>query len=111
MRVFLSLTLALAMLCGVTPPVVAAASTGTVTGVVVDQQNGLGISAASVALMQADASIATTKTDNGGKFEFDNVAPGLYTVLVRVSGFEVSRSREFVAVQGTETTVNLAVAR
>jgi outer membrane receptor protein involved in Fe transport len=86
-------------------------ATGAVDGFIADLTNGLPVSAATVVLFQDTKEVSTGKSDARGRFHFDAVAPGLYTVLITAAGYQDSRSREFTVQANEETTVNLAVNR
>lgn len=83
-----------------------------ITGLVVDQANGLPLPSASVTLFSSAAAVGSpTSTDKNGGFTFAHVAPGVYTVLVMESGYETSRSADLVATPGTAVSVNLVVSQ
>jgi outer membrane receptor protein involved in Fe transport len=104
--VFVSLVLLVSAL-----PARAQPADGSAAGVVVDQVNGLPLSAATIALYRGDASIASAKSDAHGAFTFDAVPPGLYTISISATGYQTSRSREFSVSAGVQTTVDIAVNR
>jgi outer membrane receptor protein involved in Fe transport len=92
-------------------PAGAQAATGSATGVVVDQVNGLPLSGATIGLYHGDVFIATSKSDTQGAFKFDAVPPGLYALSISATGYQTSRSREFSITAGTQTTIDVAVNR
>jgi hypothetical protein len=63
-----------------------------VSGIVIDP-SGAVVPGASVALKHADTVVGSVKTDAGGRFLFEQVAPGKYEVEVRVDGFKTARVR------------------
>ncbi len=99
------------LLVAASVPALAQAGGGTVSGVVVDQADGLPIPAANLGLDRGDAVVATGKSDQKGAFEFDSVEPGAYTLSISATGYQSSNSRQFVVAAGQTTTVSLAVTR
>ncbi|HVX65995.1 MAG TPA: TonB-dependent receptor [Bryobacteraceae bacterium] len=68
------------------PP--AAAGAGRLSGVV--RSNGLAIPGATVTAAKGDQRAVTT-TDEAGRFEFENLAPGAWTLEAAMSGFAPAR--------------------
>jgi protocatechuate 3,4-dioxygenase beta subunit len=62
----------------------AAAQTASISGTVVDQ-TGAGVPGATVLL--TGATNAVTTSGSGGQYIFRNVAPGTYSIEVRLVGF------------------------
>ena len=87
----------------------AQAATSSVSGLVVDRRNALPISAASISLVHAGAVTASTTTDPSGRYVLTNVAPGLYTLVVRAAGYDVSESDEVALAAGTASTINVSL--
>jgi outer membrane receptor protein involved in Fe transport len=109
-----SLTLFLAAGPCATLPVEAQPTTasGTVIGGnVVDQQNGLPVSGATVTLYQAARNVASTKTGADGTFTFPAEPPGLYDIDVEAVGYEHSRVTDEGVVGGSPLSVRIVVAR
>jgi outer membrane receptor protein involved in Fe transport len=94
-----------------TVPARAELGAGRVSGFVVDQANGLPISAAAVSLYEEGNFAVSTKTDAKGAFRFSEIPTGTYTVTIAAPGYQNSRSREFAVTEGQETTVDVAVNR
>ncbi|CAB3790098.1 TonB-dependent receptor [Pararobbsia alpina] len=85
----------------------AAPGNGSVGGFVTDSL-GKPVADASVVLQTATgASAETTKTDAGGHFSMQNIAPGTYAVVVTATGFASGSS---VATTSPETTSSVTVA-
>src|SRR5215813_613944 len=89
----------------VTPAVRAqSTSTGTVTGVVTDQQGAV-VPGAEVTLTDtATNAVRKTTSNDAGRYTFVNVAPGIYDIAVSKTGFQ----RAVVA--GQKVTVGLELA-
>src|SRR5918994_3824214 len=68
-----------------------AQSSGTVSGVVKDQQ-GASVSGAKVSLIPSQQpAVQSTETDSSGLFSFQDVAPGSYEIRIEHSGFTSHR--------------------
>jgi hypothetical protein len=81
--VLTSLLLAVAGICAQTP-------TGTLSGVVRDEQKG-GIPGATVKAKHiATGKIRTITTDTQGRYSFTNLEPGSYELRVEASGYKVT---------------------
>ncbi len=89
----------------------AQAANGRISGVLLDQSNGLPLSGATLVLSADGVTVKTVKSNARGSFTIDGVKPGLYTILIQANGYVTSQSREFVVTQGQETALNLAVNR
>ena len=60
---------------------------GTVEGTVIDSNTGSGVTYAEVRLLDASGQVVgTASTDGAGRYRFDNIAPGPYTVHVLARG-------------------------
>src|SRR5215471_20220013 len=80
--------IALALLLGLqVTPAWAQASTGTVTGVVADQQNAVVVGAAVTLTNKDNGTTQKTTTKEDGRYVFPNVVPGTYDVSVAKTGF------------------------
>lgn len=84
---------------------------GVVSGVVVDEVNGLPIPNANLALYRGETDVAASKSDEKGAFKFDSVEPGSYTISISAVGYQSSTSRQFSVAAGQLTTVSLVVTR
>jgi hypothetical protein len=72
-------------------------TTGAVNGVISDP-SGAVVPGASVTLTSvATGAVQTAKSNNGGAYRFDLVPPGVYTLVVDLSGFQKSESKLQVA--------------
>jgi outer membrane receptor protein involved in Fe transport len=81
-------------------------------GNVVDQQNGLAVTGATVTLYQAATRVASTKTGADGTFAFPAEPPGLYDIDIDAVGYEHSRvTDEAVTAGGSALSVRIVVAR
>jgi outer membrane receptor protein involved in Fe transport len=79
----------------------AAAQTATLSGTIVDQTGGA-VPGATVQL--TGASNAVTSSGSGGQYTFENVAPGSYTIEVRLAGFSPVAQGN-ITVSGADLTV------
>ena len=86
MRFFLQGASGLLLLCLFAVSPGAAAQSGEFTGVVVDATGGV-LPGATVTLGGGPDGLQETQTDARGRFVFTGIAPGTYTVTVRLSGF------------------------
>ncbi len=82
-----------------------------ITGVVKDQE-GANVAGAEVSLVHPhQAVLKTTTTDGGGKFTFDDVAPGHYELSVTQKGFSRHRSAVRVTASGVnDVSIQLDIA-
>lgn len=114
LRPMLSIT-ALAALAIVLAPTVSMADasgapTVVISGSVVDQRNSLPIAGAVLALQRAETTIANTTSDRDGKFAFAPEPFGVYTIVIRATGYAGVRSDDIVA-YGSVTNVLLTLRR
>src|SRR5215469_15920095 len=101
--------IALALLLGlqVTPAWAQTASTGTVSGVVADQQGAVVVGAA-VTLTNKDNGVTQkTATKEDGHYVFANVAPGTYDLSVAKTGFKTAKVTAQDVRIGLTTNVNV----
>src|SRR5690348_6582926 len=86
-RAVLAVTL-VASACGAAPPRATPKTTGAILGLVRDKSSGEPIAMAEISLRRDDglARLAATKTTNDGVYDFDDLAPGAYTVNVYFAG-------------------------
>ncbi len=84
-----------------------AAQTATITGTV-RTTDGAPVGSAGVVLQGPTR--MTTTTDASGKFNFSNVTPGAYTLVVSKAGFQRYEDDNLVALGGESTTVDVALA-
>ncbi|MBV8807128.1 MAG: TonB-dependent receptor, partial [Acidobacteriaceae bacterium] len=84
---------------------------GSITGIVADQLNGLPLPAATVELYSGADALAKTKSAADGRFSFADVKPGIYTIVVRASGYAPGRSGQFSVAAQTETSQPIVLTR
>ncbi len=88
------------------------AANATVSGVVIDQSNGLPLGNADVVLFFDERKASQTTSDPQGRFTFSGEAPGSYYVEVRESGYTPTRSDTLFVVPGTShVAATVTVAR
>lgn len=91
-------------------PVEAADAAGShIAGNLIDANNGLAVSGATVTLYQGTTKIATTTSDANGSYTFD-VAPGIYAIEIRAQGLQVTRLGDIVADPNGTATIRTPVA-
>jgi hypothetical protein len=80
---------------------------GRVQGVVADTQGGV-MPGASVVLQNDGTTVATTRTTNrDGRYLFDYVDPGTYTITVTISGFNTAVHKNVKVQQRADLTVDI----
>jgi outer membrane receptor protein involved in Fe transport len=101
-RRYAALALSLAAWLTLIPFTAAAQTeTGRVAGNITDQSGGV-LPGATVTLTSVGTkAVRTTVTDSGGRYNFANVLPGSYEVLVELEGFAQRRLRVELTVGGT----------
>jgi hypothetical protein len=83
---------------------------GRVQGSIVDESKGA-LPGVSVTLRNDATGVAVTRTTNEeGRYIFDFVDPGTYTIVAELAGFRVVEQRAVVVQQRGDLTVNLAMA-
>jgi len=104
------LVVTLVSACGAAPPHRPADTTGAILGLVRDKTTGEPIAMAEVALRRDDGleKLAATKTTNDGVYDFDALAPGLYSVNVYFAGDGVEVDKIKV-VAGRVAPVDVAI--
>ena len=107
MKTKLFRTLALLGLFAATSPVLAQSLTGTVSGVVKDQQGGV-LPGATVSLLGKTGAV-TAVTSADGSYRFLAVEPGAYSVSATMSGFEGRRQPGVVVNIGKNAPVEFAL--
>ncbi|MBI2187563.1 MAG: TonB-dependent receptor [Acidobacteria bacterium] len=80
-----------------------AQATGRVTGTVQDPQS-LVVPGVTVTLTSSTGALRTTVTDTEGRYVFENVTPGAYTVSFELPGFTAQTTKVTVAAGETATT-------
>src|ERR1017187_2427815 len=80
-------------------------ATTQIAGTIVTQENGPGVGGATVLLYRGDTLTATTTSNADGQYTFPGVAPGEYSVAIRVTGYTPTRIDNLVALTGSTTTV------
>ena len=84
-------------------------STFTISGVV--NQDGTPAADAVVTLMLGSRQIAETVTDGTGKYSFDNVAPGMYNLVVSKNGVTQTTKVEIVAADVSGKNITLPIGK
>jgi iron complex outermembrane receptor protein len=79
---------------------------GTIRGSVTTETDGSALTGASVQIVQLRR---TTNTNENGAYEFTNIAPGNYTILVHTEGFS-DRTRNVALVGNAVATVDFALS-
>ncbi|PSQ84950.1 MAG: hypothetical protein BRD30_11210, partial [Bacteroidetes bacterium QH_2_63_10] len=105
--------LAAALLLCLFPTTVAAQETATLTGTVVDAQDGSTLIGANVALRQPDAAglVRGTATSTDGAFQFSEIPPGQYVLEVRYVGHQTQqRTLSLEAGASSDVTVELPLS-
>ncbi|MHB8462867.1 MAG: TonB-dependent receptor, partial [Vulcanimicrobiaceae bacterium] len=92
-------------------PATAQTTTGTITGIIVDQTTSLAIVHAGVTLQRSGKVLQSTTTDAQGNYSFANVAPGLYEVGVDAHGYGLVRSEIVAVTAGSTVAVRLSLSR
>jgi iron complex outermembrane receptor protein len=89
----------------------AAQATAVISGTVIDPQAAV-IGNAEVVLMRGTTEVRTIRTDARGRYRFDAVAPGTYTVEARANGFQNGQATDIAltAGQGATRDIQLAIA-
>jgi hypothetical protein len=87
----------------------AQSANATVTGLVVDQRSALPVSGATIILTQNGTTVASGTADPNGRYTIAGVAPGLYVLTVRASGYETSETDDLAVSAGAMTTVNASL--
>ena len=86
-----------------------AATTGTVTGTVIDPQ-GAAVADAQISLTDTATNLPlTTNTTEAGRYVFVNVPPGTYNFMVSKSGFRVTKIAKQTVNVGTTLTLNVTL--
>jgi outer membrane receptor for ferrienterochelin and colicin len=99
-------TLLCAALCFTSSGVAfAQAQTAVISGVVVSQNNGLGIAGATVTLYRGSAVIVTVTSRSDGSYTFPQEPAGEYSLTFSATGFGNTRVDDVVATAGASSTV------
>jgi outer membrane receptor protein involved in Fe transport len=100
--------LAVLLLIAAAIPVAAQSLTGSVDGVVKDEQGGA-LPGVSVTLTGKRGSQSTV-TDAEGSYRFGGIDPGTYTVTAALSGFRTKRQENVVVAIGRQVPINVVLA-
>ena len=87
-----------------------AAATGTISGKLLDQEDGLPLSTVAVTLYQGAKQVATTVTSSAGAYTFRNLAPAIYYVQFQATGYGTRRTDD-IAVNGSSTELSTLFSR
>lgn len=90
---------------------VAQSTTMTIAGTVVTQENGLGVSGASVVLYQGSTVVDKTTTNADGQYTFAQKPQGVYSVEINATGYQATRVDDIVTVGGSTTIVRTPLLR
>src|SRR5262245_52310951 len=83
---------------------------GRVQGSIVDESKGV-LPGVSVTLRNDGTGVAVTRTTNGeGRYIFDFVAPGTYSVLAELQGFKPVEQHNVTVGQRADVTLDLTMA-
>jgi len=102
LRGHIALALSLVALLALVPSMAAAQTeTGRVAGIITDQSGGV-LPGATVTLTSVGTkAVRSTVTDSNGRYNFANLLPGDYDLLVELSGFAPRRVRVALSVGGS----------
>ncbi len=94
-------------------PVVALAQapTANITGTIVTQDNGLGITGAAVILYQGTTIIDRTSSNGDGQYTFAGKSPGDYSVVINATGYASARVDDIVVVGGSTANIRTPLLR
>ncbi len=102
---FSKLLFALSLVAGVHAE--AFSQTGTITGVIVDQENGETLIGANVRI---DGTLQGSTTDLDGRFTIPSLEPGTYTVIVSYIGYNTVTIEDTEVLEGEATRLEIAMA-
>src|SRR5919199_524307 len=98
--------IAVSLTLGVLTPASAQTQTGTITGLIVDEQNavlpGVAVTLTSEALIRP----RSTVSNEGGSYTFVALPPGTYQVKFELQGFNAVERAGITVAVATVTTVN-----
>lgn len=83
-----------------------AQTTASIKGTVTSQVNGAPVSGVTVKIIQSRQS---TETDDQGRYEFNGIAPGRYTLVTHIEGFS-DQTAAVVLVGGATATSDFAIS-
>ena len=83
----------------------------SLTGRILDLQQGLAIPAATVELDRGSTAVASTSTDAQGSFTFTNQAPGEYSLLITAGGYDSGRVPAVFLIAGQTVELQTALIR
>jgi hypothetical protein len=87
------------------------ASSGTITGTVTTQNGTIPLGGALVSLQTATGEVGSYTSDGEGAFRFEGVAPGSYTIVASLEGFDLLRQTLIVAAsQAAVVKVDLKIS-
>jgi hypothetical protein len=87
------------------------ASVTTIDGMLIDQQSGLPVANAKVALYRADSHVGDTTSDANGSFRFKNIEPGVYHAQISATGYEPGSSEDIYGFAGQSTEMRAELIR
>ncbi len=89
----------------------AAADVATISGTLVTQDNGLPVSNATVTLYQGTTVAGTTTSDTGGQYTFSKEPAGVYSIVIRATGYQTTRVDDIFATAGTVSAIRTPLLR
>jgi len=89
----------------------AQASTTTIVGTVVTQDNGLSVPGASVVLYGGPTFVDKTTSDANGRYTFAGEPPGVYSLQISATGYTPTRIDDVVTTAGSTATVRAPLLR
>jgi iron complex outermembrane receptor protein len=105
----LSMLVVLAVALTHVSPAIASQDAASLSGVVTDQGAG-SIADAGVELMAGETIVRSTRTDSDGRYRFDGIQPGAYTIRFTAAGFDLAERRVTVsAATAASVDVRLSV--
>jgi iron complex outermembrane receptor protein len=105
----LSILVVLAVALTHVSPAIASQDAASLSGVVTDQGAG-SIADAGVELMAGETIVRSTRTDSDGRYRFDGIQPGAYTIRFTAAGFDLAERRVTVsAATAASVDVRLSV--
>jgi len=80
--------------------------TGRIKGNVLDFFTGIGVNNANVTLILYGETLSSSLTNSNGGYEFDDLAPGYYNIIITKTGFSPISKPDVHVLGGQNTTIN-----
>ncbi len=95
------------------PLISEAQSTGnsTINGTLIDVNNQLPVSGATVTLFNGTTNLTNTTTDANGNFSFTGQQPGAYSVQITLTGYQSAQSETVFVAAGSTSTIRTTLTR